>query len=366
MPNGTGQYLAYGQTTASYVVGAFGVGLVPTSQFHVQKDQNAGTIAKVVNANTGASAAASLAVLADVAQVNLSAYSSTASSPNTAWLYTTGVHDLVFGTNSTARGRWMSSGALVVNAATNAAIGVGSDIFAVNGNIGLVTQINATPGAASPFQLCNRSATGTIEFFVNAAGTKALVLDSVGNCLPGTNNATTSGGLGIRWSGVYSVLGNYSGLLTASAGLAVGNTDIAGDVLDWYKESTFTAQLAFGGASVGMTGTFAGRYTRIGNIVTGRISITLTAKGSSTGTATITGLPYTIKNAAGGGSYPLPIVSNAVAIGAGYIWAATPALGGTSFTMNAYGQNGSGTLLTVNEAQFNNNTNIEFDFTYEV
>ena len=56
---------------------------------------------------------------------------------------------------------------------------------------------------------------------------------------------------------------------------------------DW---NTWTPALKFGGNSVGMTGTFTGTRTRVGRLVTGTFEITLTAKGSSTGNATITGL----------------------------------------------------------------------------
>jgi len=62
--------------------------------------------------------------------------------------------------------------------------------------------------------------------------------------------------------------------------------------LDWYKEGSFVPGLTFGGGAVGMTGTFIGRYTRIGDTVFFKIKITLTAKGSSTGTANITNLPW--------------------------------------------------------------------------
>jgi hypothetical protein len=57
---------------------------------------------------------------------------------------------------------------------------------------------------------------------------------------------------------------------------------------------TFTPTLQFGGAAVGMTGTFGGIYCRMGGIVTFAINIELTAKGSSTGAAIIGGLPYAV------------------------------------------------------------------------
>lgn len=59
------------------------------------------------------------------------------------------------------------------------------------------------------------------------------------------------------------------------------------------ETNTFTPTLAFGGGSTGIT--YAGQtgsYTRIGNIVTFTLSLVLTNKGSSTGAAIISGLPY--------------------------------------------------------------------------
>lgn len=65
----------------------------------------------------------------------------------------------------------------------------------------------------------------------------------------------------------------------------------------------FTPALNFGGASVGLT--YANRfanYLRIGNLVYFNINIELSAKGSSTGTAQITGLPFVADAGAGGSS----------------------------------------------------------------
>lgn len=56
---------------------------------------------------------------------------------------------------------------------------------------------------------------------------------------------------------------------------------------------TFTPTLTFGGASVGMTYSLQeGHYTRIGNRVFFDLNVILTAKGSSTGTATVNALPF--------------------------------------------------------------------------
>lgn len=79
--------------------------------------------------------------------------------------------------------------------------------------------------------------------------------------------------------------------LTAVAG--TGNT-VALDT-----SGSFSPVLAFGGASVGITyGTQTAEWVRVGERVDVWINIVLTSKGSSTGSATITGLPFTAASTA--------------------------------------------------------------------
>lgn len=60
-----------------------------------------------------------------------------------------------------------------------------------------------------------------------------------------------------------------------------------------YEEGSFTPVLAFGGGSTGITYTTqSGKYRKIGKIVFFEIFIALSSKGSSTGVATIAGLPF--------------------------------------------------------------------------
>lgn len=74
------------------------------------------------------------------------------------------------------------------------------------------------------------------------------------------------------------------------------------NTLDDYEEGTWTPALKFGGASVSMTySTQTGRYVKVGGLVTLWWNITLTNKGSSTGSATITGLPFAVLAAEGQG-----------------------------------------------------------------
>jgi hypothetical protein len=73
------------------------------------------------------------------------------------------------------------------------------------------------------------------------------------------------------------------------------------NTLDDYEEGTWTMGVSFGGASVGVTySANTGTYTKIGRQVTVNGNMALTSKGTSTGLARITGLPFIIGS---GGSY---------------------------------------------------------------
>jgi len=99
-----------------------------------------------------------------------------------------------------------------------------------------------------------------------------------------TGNATVTGNL---------VIGTSGKGIDFSAATPDGTGSTGSEVLDDYEEGTFTPALLFGGASVGMTySTQTGTYTKIGDTVHFQIVIRLSAKGTSVGNATITGLPF--------------------------------------------------------------------------
>ena len=79
----------------------------------------------------------------------------------------------------------------------------------------------------------------------------------------------------------------------------LGHVNFGGSNLAHYDEGVFTPSLLFGGANVGMTtSATVGFYTRIGDRVFFDLNIQLTARGSSTGAATISGLPIAASNTA--------------------------------------------------------------------
>jgi hypothetical protein len=118
-------------------------------------------------------------------------------------------------------------------------------------------------------------------------------------------------------------------------------------------------QLNFGGAHASMTtSAAAGRIIQLGNgviIATGRI--TLTAKGSSTGSATITGLPTN----AGGieGNVHFSYYTNLASITSvpfGYV-----AAGGATITLL---NSGAASIASLSEANFTNTSDFIFAVVY--
>lgn len=79
---------------------------------------------------------------------------------------------------------------------------------------------------------------------------------------------------------------------------ATQNPSADANTLDDYEEGVWTPALKLGGNNVGMTyaSTPVGRYTKIGRTVFATGTLTLTARGSSTGSVTIAGLPFTSAN----------------------------------------------------------------------
>jgi hypothetical protein len=86
-----------------------------------------------------------------------------------------------------------------------------------------------------------------------------------------------------------SIVYSYNGI-----DFALTQKSSTATVFDDYSEGTWTPALKFGGASTGMTySTQSGYYVKVAQLVFVMFRITLTALGSSTGAATVTGLPYT-------------------------------------------------------------------------
>ena len=141
------------------------------------------------------------------------------------------------------------------------------------------------------------------------------------------------------------------------------NTPTAGmtsQLLNWYEEGTWTPTITFGGAAVGVTyGANAGTYTRIGNVVTGRFILGLSSKGSSSGSAVISGLPFTV-NASNLGSavVELALNFNVAMVSSGYCGDNT-----TTISLFTWGPTGMSAATDLN---FANNTRLDMWIQYNI
>ena len=86
-----------------------------------------------------------------------------------------------------------------------------------------------------------------------------------------------------------------------SDGTLLGNNSGAADAPSAIGQASWTPALQFGGAAVGMTYSGqAGTYIKLGKTIIASFNIGLSALGSSTGNATIAGLPFTSSGAYSG------------------------------------------------------------------
>jgi hypothetical protein len=182
-------------------------------------------------------------------------------------------------------------------------------------------------------------------------------------------NAANSQQLALRLFGTgaaeFSAGVSLSNATAPASGIEFPATQVASasaNNLDDYEEGTFTMGIAFGGASVGVTYLAnTGTYTKIGRQVTVNGFVYLSSKGSSTGTARVTGLPFTIGNS--GANLSAPSL-NVYAITFGN---QIQGLGDTNQTTIVLEQvSALGTVATITDADFSNSSYIVLSFTYFV
>ena len=134
-------------------------------------------------------------------------------------------------------------------------------------------------------------------------------------------------------------------------------------LLEEYDEGSWTPALNFGGNAVGMTyaTTPVGRYTRIGRTVFATGTFVLSAKGSSTGAATIAGLPFMAANDGIAQSAPIGYASGVSGISGAVI----AMLAANADRLSLY-QSGSGSSGVLTHAHFSNSATLVFSIVYDV
>jgi hypothetical protein len=229
-----------------------------------------------------------------------------------AYLYNYENDDIVFGTNNAEAMRITSGGDVLVGKTSADVSTAGVELDDIgrigatrSGNItalfnrlssdGEIVRIqkdgttigNIGTVAGGVFYISGGSSGGTgIQF--NNTNNQIRPCDNTGSA---RDNAVTLGDATRRWQDLY-----------LGGGLYVGGTGTA-NKLDDYEEGTFTPTLEFGNATTGITyANRTGMYVKVGELVMMQIFIELSNKGSASGDATISGLPFTIRTLSSGWS----------------------------------------------------------------
>lgn len=175
-----------------------------------------------------------------------------------------------------------------------------------NGSLGRLGSYDFTSGTFQPLVLAATPI--SMPSIGTSASAPNLHIDGSSNVLRSTytfgtaaaQNTGTSGGNVPLLDGtnIWSNAQTFSAIPILSGGgvkfPATQAPSADANTLDDYEEGTFTPLLRFGGGSAGMTFfNQNGRYQKVGNRVHVEILFGLNAKGSSTGTADISALPFT-------------------------------------------------------------------------
>jgi hypothetical protein len=164
----------------------------------------------------------------------------------------------------------------------------------------LVQTIGGTPVSGTTYRFV---ASGAASFFgiaaSNTGGTMTCVVSNFSLKEVGSVLVTSDSNVGVGTTAPAVKL-DVVGNIRSSTGILFGSDTAAANLLDDYEEGTWTMGVSFGGASAGVTyANTTGTYTKIGRQVTVNGFLRLSNKGSSTGAAKITGLPFTVGNATG-------------------------------------------------------------------
>jgi hypothetical protein len=214
---------------------------------------------------------------------------------------------------------------------------------------------------------------------VARANTASQISQTGGVILFYTNTGTTAGSTFTPSErGRFPATGGFQSVTTISVGNAAPSSSGAGitfpatvnlssnaNTLDDYEEGTFDCYLNFGsttGSGTGITyNNNSGTYVKIGKVVTLRVGFYLSNKGSSTGTAFLTNLPFRIESlsycdatgVAGYGSMSLPALSYGVIF-----------VGANNAFYCTIGTNGSTTNTSLTDTSFANNSYMFATFVY--
>jgi len=243
----------------------------------------------------------------------------------------------------------------------------------------LATQLVAGSNNSSAYSytggglVAARSASGSkllMDIGSNSASGHGFKVQNAGNGVDGTLSYRGAAGA-VRFS-IDSITGNTTlntgNLVIGTSGKGIdfsatsdGSGTMTSEVLDDYETGTWTPIFAFGAGSVGQTYDLQyATYTKVGNLVTATCYIDMNAVGSSTGGATVNGLPFVSRNVAGHNTAAaLAYTRGITSVGAIQGWVAAGAN-----IVHLYQDNDSGGNTPLNSGDFGADARIMMTISY--
>jgi hypothetical protein len=253
---------------------------------------------------------------------------------------------------------------------SNTGTSVGLAIATTNANVSYLQGRQKT-GTGNAFDIALNPLGGNVgigttspstKFVVSNGGAAGLEIEPTG--LLQSYNRSTGVYQSINLDGS-NILFRPSGTERAritSDGLTFNGDTAAANALDDYEEGTWTIGVSFGGGSTGVTYSInTGSYTKIGRKVTVTGYVVLTSKGTDTGVARITGLPFTIAGATGNFSAPTLYLQNITFANAFQGFGVNGAT-----TIAIYEVTEAGAVSTISNNDFSDTSEIILSFTYFV
>ena len=224
--------------------------------------------------------------------------------------------------------------------------------------------VYATASDTNIFVRSDTTQLGQIVFKDNADGANQGIVryDHLNDRLSFTANGAEN--LFLLSTGDLSVQTGNVVMATSGKGIDFSATSGTGtsELLNDYEEGTWTIGFSFGGGSTGITYIQnTGKYTKVGRLVTVFGAIDLSSKGSSTGNAAITGLPFAV----GGASSDYSAASLHLV---NITFADFPMGFGnpTTTTIPLQEVTNAGVRTNLTDADFANNSSMIFSLTYSV
>lgn len=263
---------------------------------------------------------------------------------------------LIFTSSSNEKMRMDASGNFFVGVTSNSGVSAGSIVS--NGSLLVKNPLASHQTSCGVLQYTNNET--SIRSYGATAGTGVIVFNTGGG-----GGSADAEAMRINTNGNIALKG--ASQTSTGVGISFPATQSASNdanCLDDYEEGTWTPTITFNGNSVGITynTTFTGAtYTKIGNRVCISGYVLLTNKGSSSGDASISNLPFTSQ--VGNTKYVAATIGGSGFTFANQFWGR---IAPNNVSIDLFETTTGGTITAITNADFTNGAEVYFSATYTV